>query len=185
MKKGLAKVGKLLLGTLLAVWLAYVLMPAPEFPADLPNSPISREPGDVSDFANRKAYFTDMTREEIMSFYDSEFRHVSVLGVIPPIRIRDYPHEEAEWHVYTPLLSTHLEELVFPMRESLFVSMYEPGDKDDKIAYEGQPYGIKVTIRYYRSSVWGRLLITGGLVVAGWLVFTKWWQELRRLFRFK
>jgi hypothetical protein len=159
----------LLLGTL-GILVSYLLVPSPSFPSPLPDSPQSREPGDMRDAEHFAAYFTNLSREEVMQHYVSEFRHLGVFGLIPVLRIRDYPPEEAFTHIADQTLSNYLEELIYPLRESLFVNGYQPGPEDDQIAFEGVQYKSKVTIRYYESNVFVRLLVVGlALGVVWWL----------------
>lgn len=155
----MSKVIRKLVLLLLGVLLIYLLIPSPSFPAPLPDSPQSQEPGDLRDPNHFVAYFTNLSREEVMQYYIQEFKHPGVLGYIPVLRIRDYPPEEAFTHIADQTLSNYLEELVYPLRESLFVNGYEPGPDDDQIAFEGVPYKSKVTIRYYESSVGARMLV--------------------------
>lgn len=155
----------------------YLLIPSPSFPSPLPNSPQSREPGDVKDLSHKRAYFTNMSRAEVMDHYSSVF-YLPGLSVIPKVRL-NYPPEEAFTYIDDQTLSNYLEEFVFPLRESLYVNGYEPGPDDDQIAFEGTPYKAKVTVRYYRSNVFARLLVVG--LSLGML----WWggREYLNVFR--
>lgn len=177
----MSKLLKWLMLGVLGVLVIYLLIPSPSFPSPLPDSPQSQEPGDLRDPEHFAAYFTNLSREEVMQFYLKEFKHPGFFGFVPVLRIRDYPPEEAFTHIADQTLSNYLEELVYPLRESLFVNGYEPGPDDDQIAFEGVSYRSKVTIRYYDSSVLVRLLIVGlSLGMFWWLVreYKEEWKEL-------
>jgi len=73
-----------------------------------------------------------------------------------------------------------IRTLVFEMLGRL-KGTWQPGPDDDQIAYEGVPYRSKVTIRYYDSSVFVRLLVVGlSLVVIWWMgrEYLSAWKEL-------
>lgn len=166
-----------------AMFLLYLLIPSPEFPAPPPDAQQSKEPGDVLDLDSRRAYFTDQTREQIRSHYQSQFQHSGILSMIPPITLQNYPFEEAEWHVYTPLKASYLEQLIYPFRESFFISFYEPGPDDDAIAFEGKPYAIKITVRYYHSSIIARLIVASMTLIMIPIITSYLWEQLRLLFK--
>ena len=161
------------------VFFAYLMLPSPQFPQPLSDSPQSEEPGDVIDLANKRAYFTDQNRPDITQHYQLQFRILS-LPFFTPIRL-NYPPEEAAWHIFPNPKSSYLEEYVFPLRESIFVNGYQPGPKEDKIAFEGRPYVTKVTVRYKQSSVFTRLLIGSTVVLSTFVLLILWKSWFSRL----
>jgi hypothetical protein len=167
--------GKIFKGVLiffLTIWVVYLVMPMPAFPEPVSDAVQSKEPGDNLDPEFFRAYFTDLPRQQVVAHYQQQFHHPGIFRYIPSYRL-NYPPEEANKLVRDQLLSTYLEEIVFPFRESLFINGYEPDEDDDKIAFEGRPYFSKVTVRYYPSPVWARLLIAGlSVAIAIWL-----WKE--------
>ena len=50
----------------------YLISPTPSLP-DLPNSAKSDLPGDTVQISNVSAYFTNMTRTEVMNFYKAYY----------------------------------------------------------------------------------------------------------------
>lgn len=163
------KLFKILLIGVISILVIYLLIPSPAFPEALPNSPQSKEPGDLRDPHTFAAYFTDMPRKEVIAHYQNQFKLPGIFSFISSYRL-NYPPENAFTLIADQTLSTYLEERVFPFRESLFINGYEPADDKDKIAFEGQPYFSKVTIRYYRSNTFARLfVITLSLGAIWWI----------------
>lgn len=164
----IAMINKLINGfyiILTFIFLVYLSLPSPAFPQQLDNAPQSKEPGDNLDLTTKRAYFVNLNREDITSHYYSVFK-IPYANFINSIKL-NYPPEEAEWHIYSHTKSSYLEEFVFPFRESIFVNGYQPGPKDDQIAFEGQPYTTKVTIKYKSSNLITRL--TFGLLLSMFL----------------
>lgn len=130
--------------------LAYLAMPSPDFPEQLPGSYQSGEPADV-ETPLRRGYYTDMTRSEVMNWYNRQFKWGPNLN---------YPPEEAQTIIRDQTKSTFLEEIVHPFRESIYVNGFEP-DKPEytQIAANGRQYRQKVIVRYVPSSRALRLLV--------------------------
>ena len=97
--------------TLFAVFgvtlLVYLSFPNLNFPAPLPGAYQSGEPADV-ETPFRRGYYTDMTRAEVMSWYEKQFKWGIVLN---------YPPENAQTVIRDQTKSTFLQEIVHPMRE--------------------------------------------------------------------
>lgn len=142
--------------------LFYVLRPLESFPAPPPDSLRSKEPADIED-PLRRAYFTDFTREEVISHYDSE------LGYFPNIRL-NYPPEEAQIVIKEQTRSTFLEELVNPLRESFYINGFKPRVAKDAINIEGRNFRQKITVRHVPSSLFVRVIVVSGIFVSLWLV---------------
>src|SRR3990167_4477512 len=107
--------------------LGYVVLPEPGFPAPPADALQSKEPAD-SESPLRRAYFTNFTREEVMSHYKKEFKWGLNLN---------YPPEESRTIIRDQTRSTFLEEIVHPLRESVFINGFEPKVEKDAINIEG------------------------------------------------
>jgi hypothetical protein len=164
--------------------LTYLLLPSPVFPQALPDAVLSEEPGDQRDPENFRAYFTDLPRAEVIKHYQEQFKMPGVFGKLPSYRL-NYPPEEAFTYVADQTLSNYLEEIVYPLRESIFVNGYEPKDDDDKISVNGRPYFSKVTVRYYRSNPVVRVVIMALSVGAMWWLGKEYWGQWKALWKKK
>ena len=140
------------------ILLSYLALPAPHMPAPLPNSVQSDQPADLeSPF--RVGFYTDMTREEVISYYKSQFTATPLLNMdLPTLRL-NYPPEEAQTLIRDQTASTFLEELVHPGRESLYINGYQPKEDQNPEVAAGRPWRQKIIIRYVKSISWVRLSI--------------------------
>jgi len=146
----------------------YLVLPAPRDFPPLPNSVKSIEPGDTVQMPGVSAYYTDVSREEVMKFYKKNFSRSSFLNIPlitytlnhPPERIREVLRDTQQ--------STYVEEIVHPLRESVFVSGFEwnndpftPPPKRIKniLIVDGKTYQFKVTLFYQESKIWPRIII--------------------------
>lgn len=146
----------------------YLVLPAPKDFPPLPNSVKSTEPGDTVQIANVSAYYTDMPRKEVVDFYFKYFSRSPFLNIPlityklnhPPERIREVLRETQQ--------STYVEEIVHPLRESVFVNGFE-WDNDpftqpsrrikNILVVNGKTYQFKITLFYQESAIWQRLLV--------------------------
>ena len=145
MKKGL----RIIIVLIFSFLLVYVLFPNPKFPNPLPDALQSGEPGDVEDLSLRRAYYTNMGREEVMAYYQNEFKGYQL----------NYPQEEAVVIIRDQTKSTFLEEIVHPFRESLYVNGFEPKSAEYAIVKEGQPWRQKISVKYIQSNIIIRSLV--------------------------
>jgi len=146
----------------------YLLLPAPKNFPDLPGAVKSVEPGDTTQIANVRAYYTDMPRKEVVRFYQDYFSRSPFLQIPlityklnhPPERIREVLRETQQ--------STFVEEIVHPLRESVFINGFEwnndpftPGEARavNILIVNGKTYQFKITLYYQPSMVWQRLLV--------------------------
>lgn len=149
---------KLLFFLFSILFIIYLVLPEPVMPAHLPNSVQSTLSGDL-ETPTRVAYFTDMTRAEVMEYYKGQFSKSSGGVELPTLNL-NYPPEEALILVRDQTYSTFLEELAHPFRESLFINGFEPKlDRDSPLIVDGKNWRQKVTIRYNQSEVLPRVLI--------------------------
>lgn len=138
--------------TIIAILLGiYLLLPSPKFP-DAPSGSIqSNEPGDTESIY-RRAYYTNLTRPEIMGYYDSAFRG--------PIQYRlNLPPEDAYSVIRDQTKSSFLELIVHPLRETLYINAFVPTKPTEQININGVHYLNKVTVRYLPSHPISRLTV--------------------------
>lgn len=162
------------------VLLVYMILPGPgkiEEISALPNSVKSTLDGDTEQVPNVAGYFSSNFRKEAVKFYVNDYQSKTILP-IPPLRL-NYPPEHA-WTVikkYTD--STYIEELVYPLRGSLYVNGMEPFLENGEPRYEGatklhltgSEYLTKVTLRLFPSSVYDRIIVWIGLVISIYLLW--------------
>lgn len=156
--------------------LYYLSLPAPVAP-DLSNAIRSDEPGDTWQHPDQKAFYTYRhTRQEILGQLQQKFSLAQ--GKLPFYRL-NYRPEEVMVLVRDQLRSYYLEEVVHPLRESLFINVFDPtlspmiDDKDreqQKMFFNGQFFPIKVTLRPVYSSPWARFLVWTLIFPATYLV---------------
>ncbi|MCL5409227.1 MAG: hypothetical protein M1607_00020 [Patescibacteria group bacterium] len=169
------KIIKIIFGLLSLLLLVYMLVPGPssinDYPA-LPNAFQSTLSGDTWQVPNVKAYFSDNYRDFVVPFYQQAYQQDSWLP-LPPFRL-NYPPEFAYTAIKDQTQSTYLEELVYPLKGSLFVNGLEPLYEDGtpkywgaiKFVEGGQEYATKVTLRYYPSPWWARMSVWLGINLA-------------------
>ncbi len=161
--------------------IAYLLLPSPSIPT-VPNSFQSDEPGDTVQHPDQPAYYTDLSRGQVMNHLQNEFSIKFAGYQIPTYRL-NYRPEDSTQYVREQLLTYYLEEIVYPLRESLFVNGWNPrlspisaplfDIQYDRWAMirEGKEYQSKVTLRGYHSSSLIRLLVWTSLFPVGYLIF--------------
>lgn len=167
----------------------YLSLPAPKnFPA-IPGSVKSIEPGDTVQIVNVSAYYTDMPRKDVVQFYKNYFSHSPFLEIPlityklnhPPERIREVLRDTQQ--------STFVEEIVHPLRESVFVNGFEwnndpftePGRRIQNIlVVNGKTYQFKITLFYQESALWQRLLVFYGCLVAIYFLIKVYEGIIRR-----
>jgi hypothetical protein len=142
-----------------AVFLTYLLIPTPIL-KPLPNSVKSTEPGDTVQLKNVSAYYTNLSRTEIMNFYKSSYTN--------PIVIRlNYPPELSKTIFRDTIQSYYLEEFSIPFKESLYVNGFEwendvftkPEKRiKNKLFFEGVEYRSKITLKTFPTSIPARIL---------------------------
>lgn len=161
------------------VGIMYFLAPSPSTP-NLANDLQSDEPGDTWQHPDQKAFFTDLNRSMVMADLQNKFSVRLQNFVFPSYRL-NYRPENVGTLVRDQLRSYYLEEIVYPMRESLFVSGWEPRnspiykgyfDKDKpKIIIGGREYLSKVTLRPVRSHPSSRILVWTLCFPAAYLIY--------------
>lgn len=174
------------------IGLVYILAPGPRSIEDfspIPGSTKSNEPGDTYQVPNISAYFSDIVREDITSFYRDDFRKKFFFGLfLPPITL-NYPPIAAMQYVRNMLQdSTFLEEYVYPLRGSIFVAGYDPlveahirkippNKFGEYIYINGKYFKSKTTIRYYPASWYISLLVYLG----SWLAMIALYHLIKKV----
>ncbi len=142
----------------------------------LPNSTKSKLAGDnIAQVPNVAGYFSNNYREFVVPFYIKNYWQKSLLP-FPPLRLNHPP--EFSWTVIKKHTdSTYLEELVYPLKSSLYVNGYEPFYSDSTpkfwgsstFSVDGGAWYTKTTIRFYPSSFFARILVWLGTITCIYL----------------
>lgn len=143
----------------------------------LPDSDKSTLEGDTIQIPNVSAYFSDNFRAFVIPFYAKDYQNLVNLP-FPPSRLNHPP--EHSWNVIKRHTdTTYLEELYYPLRDSLYVNGLEPFYEDGSAKFWGatkfeigeKVYFTKVTLRFYPSSILARLIVWLGIIVSALLLF--------------
>ena len=131
----------------------YLISPTPQIP-DLANSVKSDEPGDTVQLKNVSAYYTNMTRTEVMNFYKAYYSG--------PFRIIiNHPPEKSKEIIRDTIQSYYFEEYILPFKESLFINGFEwendvftkPENRvKNKLIFKGKEYKAKITLKTIPTS---------------------------------
>jgi hypothetical protein len=164
--KNIAKIVFALFGIVLMI---YLIRPAPPFPKTLWDFVSSNEPAD-KETPLRRGYYTNITREQLMDHYSKEFGWGERLN---------YPPEEAQTIIRDQTHATFLEEIVHPMRESIFIAGNELGSGMGAFEINGKVFNQKVIVRYVGSNVFIRIFI--GLSTLGliWILGSEWVKTVK------
>lgn len=158
----------------------YLLLPNPDFPEPPPDSVQSGEMADT-ETSLRRAYFTNYTREEVMVHYTEQFNK-SRLFNIPLLTYRlNYPPEESQTLIRDQTMTTFLEEIVHPFRETIFVNGFEPKELKDDVWYKGVDYRQKIIIRFIPSNTLARLIIGMTTLFLAGFIGKEWFSALKGL----
>ncbi len=175
----------LLAGILLSL---YLLLPGPKLPPlGLPEGLKSVEPGDTVQLTRVSAYYTQKSREEVVSFYSDYFSHSSFLS-LPLFTYRlNHPPEYAREVWIDTKQSYYLEEIVRPFAGSLFVNGFE-WEKDvftpeaarvqNIMLVGGETWASKVSLRWFPSHFLTRLIIFWGTWLVLGVLLLSWKEEL-------
>lgn len=171
------------------ILLVYLCLPGPasinDFPP-LPNSVKSKLAGDTVQVPNVAGYFSNNYRNFATTYYKNAYKNKTVFP-FPPFRL-NHPPEFAYTAIKDQTHSTYLEEYYYPLRGSLFINGLEPFNEDGTAKYngstqfkldDGQLFDTKVTIRFYPSSLWERLVVWLGIDLS--IIFL--WILYRRIYK--
>lgn len=160
--------------------LIYMLWPAPsqmsQFPA-LPNSEKSTLEGDTIQIPNVSAYFSNNFRKFVIPFYADHYQNLTGLP-FSPMRL-NYPPEYSWSVIKKHTDSTYLEELTYPLKDSLYVNGLEPFNENGDPKWLGATkfeigkniWLTKVTLRFYPSGIFSRFVIWLGIIVSTLLLY--------------
>lgn len=159
----------------------YLILPDPSLEA-IPGALRSTEPGDTWQNPDQQAYFTDQNRDQVLKHFQDTFS-LKLLGInIPSYRL-NYRPEDTATYVRGYIDSYYLEEIVHPLRESLFVNGWNPSlspkythlSAEERSTYtievDGQIFQSKITIKPYYSSIIFRILIWTLIFPSTYFVF--------------
>lgn len=129
----------------------YLISPSPSFPPPSPGSLQSAEPGDTETIY-RRAYYTNLTRQEIMEYYDKNFPDLI------QYRLR-LPPEDSQTLIRDQTKSSFLEQIVHPWKSSLYINAFVPTKPTEQININKVHYLNKVTLRLVPSHPIPRLTV--------------------------
>jgi hypothetical protein len=150
--------------------LFYVALPNPEFPESIPGSLQSTEPADV-ETSLRRAYYTDLSRQEVLNYYQNQFNKSSFMNILIPTYELSYPPEEAQTFIRDQTRSSFLKEIVHPFRESIYINGYQPEEPQNIIQIDGKIWEQKIIVKYIPSNVWVRFSIYSIALILFWVTF--------------
>jgi len=163
----------------------YLSRPTPPLP-NLDQGIRSDEPGDTWQHPDQAAYYTPRNnRQEILGELQKKFGSAA-LDVLT-YRL-NYRPEETGQLVRDQLRSYYLEEIVHPLRESLFVNVWEPtkspfvipkDQASQRMYFLKIYYPVKVTLRPVYSSLWARLFVWSLIFPASYAVYLSLSKSLR------
>ncbi len=175
---------KIFFGTVYFIGFIYLLLPNPVTP-NLSNSFLSDEPGDTWQHPEQKAFFTQDNRKNILDEFENNFSLSIFNFQLPSFRLNYRPEETTEF-VREQVASNYLEEIVHPLRESLYVTGWEPRNAPlwQDLPFEDRPrikkynqlFNTKVTLRPVYSSAWQRVFIWSLIFPSAYLV----WQSFKK-----
>lgn len=161
--------------------LIYMLWPGPSKISDfapLPSSSKSTLAGDnIAQVSNAAAYFSNNYREFVIPFYSKNYQSLSNFP-FSPLKLNHPP--EYSWNVIKKHTdSTYLEELVYPLRDSLYINGFEPFYPSGQPKFWGstqfnasdQSWFTKTTLRFYPSNLIIRFLVWVGITASIYLLF--------------
>lgn len=155
------------------ILLVYMIWPGPSAINNfnpLPSSIKSQLEGDTIQIPNVSAYFSNNYREFVVPFYSSNYQKQTNF-LLPPLRL-NHPPEYSWTAIKTNTDSTYIEELVYPLRDSLYVNGFEPFYSDGKPKFwgsatfdiNGQSWYTKTTLRFYPSPLIIRVIVWFGIM---------------------
>jgi len=151
--------------------LVYLVLPGPVIPV-LPNSFRSTEPGDTWQFPGIWGYYTDLPRQEVVNFFRQAYGKSWLWGLPLPVIKLNHPVEYCQEKVRDTQWFSYCEELVNPLKESLFIGGFTPTEDDFyqrrvktpiELKVEGKVYKTKVLLKHVESPIWARILVWTGI----------------------
>jgi hypothetical protein len=167
------KIAKIFFVLFSITFLVYLAWPAPAFPKTSWDFESSIEPAD-KESPMRRAYYTNLTREQLMDHYVKEFGW--------GIRF-NYPPEEAGTLIRDQTHATFLEEIAHPMRESLFVAGNKLKPNRPQFEVNGKEFNQKVYVKYVDSNVFVRLFVGVLTLCLIWILGSEYAKTYAKIFR--
>ena len=164
---------------LLAIF--YLTSSVPVLP-DLPNSAKSDLPGDTVQISNVTAYFTNMSRTEVINFYKAYY------GGLFRINLNHPPERSKDIFVDT-MQSYYLEEFILPFKESLYINGFEwendvftkvESRSKNKLIYHDIEYKAKITLRRFPVPITSRLIAFFSVELGVIVIFLVFKSYLRK-----
>lgn len=157
------------------LFLLYMVLPGPTSITDfkaLPESDKSTLEGDTIQIPNVAGYFSNIYRGFVVPFYLTNYWKKTLLP-FPPLRL-NHPPEFSWIAIKKHTDSTYLEELVYPLRDSLYVNGFEPFYSDGTSKFwgsttfdvNGHNWFTKTTLRFYPSTTLVRILVWMGIILS-------------------
>lgn len=182
---------------LIILWFVYILVPPPPEIPPLPQSQKSDDPNDMVLVPGITVYYTNLSREEIIKFYQDHYSNSNLFN-LPLITYRlNHPPEYFRELTRQTQQATYFEEIVHPMRESLLVSGFQwendPFTKPEqrrqfRLYIKGNDYSDRITIFQKTSNPIWRVLLSVLIIVVSWWIFKEIkiiTREVRQLIRKK
>jgi hypothetical protein len=159
----------------------YLVSPTPQL-KDLQNAARSNEPGDTIQLKNVSAYYTNLSRTEVINFYKSSYSGIFRI-------ILNHPPEKAKTIIRDTTQSYYLEEFIIPFKESLFINGYEwqndvftkPEKRiKNKLIYNDKEYSAKITLKTFPTSIPSRLITFFSLEIGIFFIFICYRRFLKK-----
>lgn len=142
--------------------LYYLFFPIPSVP-DLLAEYKSTEPGDTVQISNVKAFYTNMSRQDIIDYYLQNYatKHFFYIKI-------NHPPERSKQIFRDTMQSYYLEEIIFPFKQSLYINGFEwendvftkPEKRIKNQLLVGETvYKSKLTLRYFPTTIASRLVV--------------------------
>lgn len=154
--------------SIVVIWVAfgiYMLLPAPTI-RDLPNALKSDEPGDTYQNPGVTGFYNDMTRSQVVNYYQQQFCCSSLFGIPLPTYKLNHSPELAKTLIKDEIRVWYFEELVHPFRESYYVAGWTPalaqlarGWRHDPVLKGTRIYFQKTNVKMVGSSEITRLFV--------------------------
>lgn len=157
-----------------------MILPGPTKISDfkaLPSSDKSTLSGDTYQIPNVSAYFSNNYRGFVVPFYIANY-WAKTFFPFPPLRLNHPP--EFSWKVIKVNTdSTYLEELVYPLRDSIYVNGFEPFYEDGtqkfwgaaKFFQDNAYFETKATLRFFPSPFIVRILVWLGIISSIFMLY--------------
>jgi hypothetical protein len=132
------------------IFVLYMVSPIPDFPDPPQGFLQSDEPADTESKL-RRAYFVNQNRNEVIKHYRQEFKNTFFAMNLFVIGL-NHPPEYASLLIRDQTRSTYLEEIVIPLKASIYINGFEPKEEKDTINIGGKIWEQKIIVKYSFST---------------------------------